>query len=101
MLAAPAIADATAVRTAPMPISKSELESKHLAELHGLAADAGVPRYRLLRRDELIEELLVRSPADTGEQTEKDAEGQEREPRPRRRRRRRPRGESEGPAQGE
>jgi hypothetical protein len=38
-------------------MSKSELESKHLAELHELAADAGVERYRMLSRAELIERL--------------------------------------------
>jgi hypothetical protein len=38
-------------------MTKTELESKHLAELHSLAADAGVPGYRMLRREELIEKL--------------------------------------------
>jgi hypothetical protein len=38
-------------------VNKSELESKHLAELHELAADAGVERYRMLSRGELIEKL--------------------------------------------
>ncbi len=38
-------------------MNKSELESKHLAELHSLAAEAGVPRYRMLPRAELIEKL--------------------------------------------
>jgi hypothetical protein len=38
-------------------MNKTELESKHLAELHSLAADADVPRYRMLRREELIEKL--------------------------------------------
>ena len=40
-----------------LPVNKSELESKHLAELHELAADAGVERYRMLSRAELIEKL--------------------------------------------
>lgn len=39
------------------PVNKSELKSKHLAELHELAADAGVERYRMLPRAELIEKL--------------------------------------------
>ena len=83
-----------------MPISKAELESKHLAELHQLAAEAGVPRLRLLRRDELIEELLVRSSADS-EDEPGEREERESEPRPRRRRRsRRPRGDSEDSAGG-
>jgi hypothetical protein len=38
-------------------MNKTELESKHIAELHSLAADADVPRYRMLRREELIEKL--------------------------------------------
>jgi hypothetical protein len=38
-------------------VNKSELDSKHLAELHELAADAGVERYRMLPRAELIEKL--------------------------------------------
>lgn len=37
--------------------TKAELDSKHLAELHELAADAGVERYRMLTRTELIETL--------------------------------------------
>lgn len=38
-------------------MTKTELESKHLAELHALAAEAGVERYRMLGRAELIEKL--------------------------------------------
>jgi transcription termination factor Rho len=38
-------------------MTKSELESKSLSELHSLAAEAGVPRYRMLARPELIEAL--------------------------------------------
>jgi Rho termination factor, N-terminal domain len=38
-------------------MNKTELESKHLAELHSLAAEADLPRYRMLRREELIEKL--------------------------------------------
>jgi hypothetical protein len=37
--------------------TKADLQSKHLAELHALAADAGVERYRMLSRAELIEKL--------------------------------------------
>lgn len=32
----------------------------HLAELHALAARLGVPRYRMLRREELIDEIVER-----------------------------------------
>jgi hypothetical protein len=38
-------------------MTKTELESKHLAELHALAAEAGIDRYRMLPRAELIERL--------------------------------------------
>lgn len=38
-------------------MTKAQLESKTLAELHALAADADVPRYRMLSRAELIEKL--------------------------------------------
>jgi hypothetical protein len=38
-------------------MTKTELESKHLAELHALAAKQGVPRYRMLPRAKLIEAL--------------------------------------------
>jgi len=38
-------------------MNKAELENKHLAELHSLAAEAGVERYRMLTRAELIEKL--------------------------------------------
>ena len=38
-------------------MNKSQLESKHIAELHELAAEAGVERYRMLTRAELIEKL--------------------------------------------
>ncbi|MET0305503.1 MAG: Rho termination factor N-terminal domain-containing protein [Solirubrobacterales bacterium] len=39
-------------------MNKTELESKHIAELHELAAEAGVERYRMLSRAELIEKLV-------------------------------------------
>ncbi len=38
-------------------MTKTELESKHIAELHTLAAEAGVERYRMLPRAELIAKL--------------------------------------------
>jgi hypothetical protein len=38
-------------------MTKAELESKHLAELHALAAKQGVSRYRMLPRAELIDAL--------------------------------------------
>jgi hypothetical protein len=38
-------------------MNKAELESKHLADLHALAAERNLPRYRMLPRAELIEKL--------------------------------------------
>ncbi len=67
-------------------MTKTELESKHLAELHALAAEAGVPRYRMLRREELIEKLAG------GASAEKPSERRESRPR----RERKPREQSEG-----
>jgi Rho termination factor, N-terminal domain len=70
-------------------MNKTELESKHLAELHALAAEADVPRYRMLRREELIEKLLDGKPAG-GERPRGERERPERRERPPRRRRERP-----------
>ena len=41
----------------PPRMPAGDLSDKHLADLHALAAGAGVPGYRLLRRDELIARL--------------------------------------------
>lgn len=38
-------------------MTKSELEKKHLSELHLLAAEAGVERFRMLTKGELVERL--------------------------------------------
>jgi transcription termination factor Rho len=71
-------------------MTKAELESKHLADLHALAAKADVPRYRMLRREELIEKLAGGEPA----KAEKLANGERpKRDRPPRRRRERPAGE--------
>ena len=78
-------------------MTKAELESKHIAELHALAAEAGVPGYRMLRREELIEKLAggreakghgSREPRERREPPKKrePREGRERQPRPRRER---------------
>jgi hypothetical protein len=71
-------------------MTKAELDSKHIAELHALAAEAGVPRYRMLRREELIEKLLDGGPGQP-EQAEREPSGDgapKRERAPRRRRER-------------
>lgn len=65
-------------------MTKTELESKHIAELHALAAEADVPRYRMLRREELIEKL---SDGEGGSSSrEKPSRERQRSPRPRRER---------------
>jgi transcription termination factor Rho len=65
-------------------MTKSELEKKHLSDLHLLAAEAGIEKYRMLTKGELIDRLAgengdvpPRPPAAAGEE------------RPRHRRRRR------------
>jgi hypothetical protein len=68
-------------------MTKTELESKHLADLHQLAAAAGVERYRMLTRAELIERL---SDGNGGESAPSAGSNGDKEPseRPRSRRRR-------------
>jgi Rho termination factor-like protein len=67
-------------------MNKAELDSKHIAELHTLAAEAGVPGYRMLRREELIEKLTDGKPA----KEEAKRQPRERRERPQRRQRQRP-----------
>ena len=84
-------------------MDKTELESKHLSDLHALAAEAGVPRYRMLPREELIAKLS--DGAGGSPKVEKQAGG-ERPPRRRgerggRERRPRDRGRDGGKDRGE
>ena len=75
-------------------MTKTELESKHLSDLHQLAADAGVERYRMLSRAELIERLSGGGGGDSGSSSAAPSRGRGAaasggdEERPRRRRRR-------------
>jgi len=79
----------------PSMTTKAQLESKHLAELHALAADAGVERYRMLSRAELIEKL-----ADGGsERVPREPRGGGGESGRRRPRERKPRQRREEPAE--
>jgi hypothetical protein len=80
-------------------MTKAELDSKHLSELHSLAADAGVPRYRMLRRDELVEKLLDAKPTAAGrpERAERAERAPQKRDRPPRRRRERPSKEASAP----
>jgi len=68
-------------------MTKTELESKHLADLHQLAAAAGVERFRMLSRAELIERLSDGN-GDEGGSAPRDSDAEEGRERPRRRRRR-------------
>jgi hypothetical protein len=63
-------------------MTKAELEKKHLSELHLLAAEAGVPKYRMLTKAELVERLA----GGKGKEAATKAEPRRQE-RPRRRRR--------------
>jgi len=68
-------------------MTKTELESKHLADLHQLAAAAGVERFRMLSRAELIERLSDGN-GDEGGSAPSGSDAEEGRERPRRRRRR-------------
>ncbi|HEX6601643.1 MAG TPA: Rho termination factor N-terminal domain-containing protein [Solirubrobacterales bacterium] len=67
-------------------MSKAELESKHLAQLHALALEAGIEGYRKLPREQLVEELLVHGDVPSSRAAEsEDGEPKKGERRPRRR----------------
>lgn len=65
-------------------MTKTELEKKHLSDLHLLASEAGIEKYRLLTKGELVDRLAEGNGDGAKKQTE---ERQERPERPRRRRR--------------
>lgn len=84
-------------------MARADLADRHLADLHALAAGAGVEGYRKMRREELIERLHEAGVEPTAEPeggAEDDDEAQPREPR-RRGRRRRGRRESSDERDGE
>ena len=92
-------------------MTKAELENKHIAELHSLAAEAGVERYRMLPRAELIAKLADGESGGGSQASQRsrppraDSEsrsGSEQRERPRRRRRSgaRPDSGGEGRSQG-
>jgi transcription termination factor Rho len=73
-------------------MTKSELESKSLADLHALAAEAGVPKYRMLSRGELVERLSDGGSGSGGSRgarggSQRESGQRERSSRPRRERR--------------
>lgn len=72
-------------------MAESELADKHLSELHAEAARLGVPGYRMLRRDALIEAITAEvedgsevQPTDEAERAEEESEPAEPEERERR-----------------
>lgn len=67
-------------------MNKAELEKKSLSDLHLLAADAGVPKYRMLSKSELVDRLAG---GNGDAPAAKAAEPRERKERPRRSRQRR------------
>ncbi len=80
-------------------MTKTELESKHLADLHQLAAAAGVERYRMLTRAELIERLSDGDDGDSAARAGSNGD-KDRGERPRRQRRRSGSGSSSGSKSG-
>jgi transcription termination factor Rho len=74
-------------------MNKAELEKKSLSDLHALAAEAGLPKYRMLTKAELVEQL-----AEGNGNGGSVPAAEQREERPQRRRRS---GRSGSPAAGE
>jgi hypothetical protein len=77
-------------------MNKAELEKKHLSELHQLAAEAGISKFRMLSKSELVEQLAGENGASAAPKAEAaDAGGRPKGSgeRPRRRRERRDRPE--------
>jgi hypothetical protein len=68
-------------------MNKTELESKHISDLHALAAEADVLRYRMLSREELIAKLSEGDGgSNAGSREAEKPSGGERPPRRRRER---------------
>ncbi|MFL5872870.1 MAG: hypothetical protein ACJ75T_05275 [Solirubrobacterales bacterium] len=69
-------------------MNKAELEKKHLSDLHLLAAEAGVPKYRMLSKRELVDQLAGENGDAPAARPPKAEKRGERSERPRRRRER-------------
>jgi hypothetical protein len=82
-------------------MTKTELESKPLSELHSLAAEAGVERYRMLSRGELVEKLSDGDSSSGASRRPSGGSGADRGERPPRRRRRRSGAKADGDSDGE
>jgi transcription termination factor Rho len=66
-------------------MNKAELEKKHLSDLHLLAAEAGIEKYRMLSKGELVEKLGGAAAKKAPARQSKGSGGGERGERPRRR----------------
>jgi transcription termination factor Rho len=62
------------VSEATAGLTPSELEGRHLADLHELARANGVPRFRTLRRRQLVDAILAAQPAGEEEPEQIDRE---------------------------
>src|ERR1700744_5894618 len=80
-------------------MTKTELDSKHLSDLHKLAAAAGVERYRMLTPAQLIERLGGGEGGDSAPSAGSNGD-KERGERPRRRRSRSGSGSGSGSKSG-
>ncbi|HEV2857004.1 MAG TPA: Rho termination factor N-terminal domain-containing protein [Solirubrobacterales bacterium] len=69
-------------------MTKTELEQKHLSDLHLLASEAGIEKYRLLTKAELIDRLAEGNGDAAASESHPSESAAEGEDRPRRRRRR-------------
>jgi transcription termination factor Rho len=78
-------------------MNKAELEKKPLSDLHDLAAEAGVPKYRLLTKAELVEQLAEGNGSGGAEAPK----AEEKAERPRRQRRSRRTGSAAADREGE
>ena len=77
-------------------MNKAELEKKPLSDLHLLAAEAGVPKYRMLSKSELVEKLAEGNGGGAAKESPKRSASEDRPARSERpRRRREPRERSE------
>lgn len=77
-------------------MTRAELESKHLAELHTLAEEAGVQGYRMLSREQLIDKLSGGGGSKPQAKGRSEQGQRQRRPRERRPRERREGGQREG-----
>jgi transcription termination factor Rho len=63
-------------------MAESSLPDKHLSELHAEAARLGVPKYRMLRRERLVEAIAERGGGEQAPEEEPEPEEPDEEPEP-------------------